>query len=110
MAKVIGVKFKNTAKVYYFAPIEGQDYQEKSGVVVETAKGLEYGTVVFGILTLALSGCKANVWIRSKIKISLALGVLSVLLFMISLQPYAAVFAFSLLIIKVVLLLKFTKA
>ncbi|MBO7345337.1 MAG: stage 0 sporulation family protein [Clostridia bacterium] len=49
MAKVIGVKFKNTAKVYYFAPIEGQDYQEKSGVVVETAKGLEYGTVVFGV-------------------------------------------------------------
>ena len=68
------------------------------------------GTVVFGILTLVFSGCKANVWIRSKIKISLALGVLSVLLFMISLQAYAAVFAFSLLIIKVVLLLKFTKA
>lgn len=50
MAKVIGVKFKNTAKVYYFAPAEGEtDYKEKSGVVVETAKGLEYGTVVFGI-------------------------------------------------------------
>ncbi len=50
MAKVIGVKFKNTAKVYYFAPIEGQDdYEEKTGVVVETAKGLEYGTVVFGL-------------------------------------------------------------
>ena len=50
MAKVIGVKFKNTAKVYYFAPAEGEtDYKEKSGVVVETAKGLEYGTVVFGL-------------------------------------------------------------
>ncbi|MBE7083447.1 MAG: stage 0 sporulation protein [Clostridiales bacterium] len=50
MAKVIGVKFKNTAKVYYFAPIEGQDdYKEKTGVVVETAKGLEYGTIVFGL-------------------------------------------------------------
>ena len=50
MAKVIGVKFKNTAKVYYFAPIEGQtEYKEKSGVVVETAKGLEYGTIVFGL-------------------------------------------------------------
>ncbi len=50
MAKIIGVKFKNTAKIYYFAPQEGvDDYKEKSGVIVETAKGLEYGTVVFGV-------------------------------------------------------------
>ena len=50
MAKIIGVKFKNTAKVYYFAPANDTDvYEEKSGVVVETAKGLEYGTVVFGV-------------------------------------------------------------
>lgn len=50
MAKIIGVKFKNTAKTYYFAPAEGEtDYVKNSGVVVETAKGLEYGTVVFGI-------------------------------------------------------------
>lgn len=68
------------------------------------------GAVVFGILTLVFSGCTSNIWIRSKTKISLVLGVLSVLLFMISLQPYASVFAFSLLIIKVVLLLKFNKA
>ncbi|MBQ0099297.1 MAG: stage 0 sporulation protein, partial [Firmicutes bacterium] len=50
MAKIIGVKFKNTAKVYYFAPIEGvNEYPKDSGVIVETAKGLEYGTVVFGL-------------------------------------------------------------
>ncbi|MBQ7236348.1 MAG: stage 0 sporulation family protein [Clostridia bacterium] len=50
MAKIIGVKFKNTAKVYYFSPANDTDvYEEKSGVVVETAKGLEYGTVVFGV-------------------------------------------------------------
>ena len=49
MAKILGVKFKNTAKTYYFAPQEGEDYAEKSGVIVETAKGLEYGTVVFGV-------------------------------------------------------------
>ncbi|MBO7149638.1 MAG: stage 0 sporulation protein [Clostridia bacterium] len=50
MAKILGVKFKNTAKIYYFAPQEGvDDYKEKSGVIVETAKGLEYGTVVFGV-------------------------------------------------------------
>lgn len=50
MAKIIGVKFKNTAKVYYFAPAsENEIYEKDSGVVVETAKGLEYGTVAFGI-------------------------------------------------------------
>lgn len=50
MAKIIGVKFKNTAKVYYFAPADENDiYQEKTGVIVETAKGLEYATVVFGV-------------------------------------------------------------
>lgn len=47
MAKIIGVKFKNTAKVYYFSPANDKDkYPENSGVVVETSKGLEYGTVV----------------------------------------------------------------
>ncbi|MBE5736898.1 MAG: stage 0 sporulation protein [Clostridiales bacterium] len=49
MAKIVGVKFKNTAKIYYFAPEEGVEYQEKSGVIVETAKGLEYGTIVIGV-------------------------------------------------------------
>ena len=50
MAKIIGVKFKNTAKVYYFAPTsEDEVYEKDSGVVVETAKGLEYGTVAFGL-------------------------------------------------------------
>lgn len=50
MEKIIGVKFKNTAKVYYFAPANDTDvYEEKTGVIVETTKGLEYGTVVFGV-------------------------------------------------------------
>ena len=48
MAKIVGVKFKNTAKVYYFAPSDGS-YEPGSGVVVETARGMEYGTVAFGV-------------------------------------------------------------
>lgn len=45
MVKVISVKFKDGGKPYYFAP--GKDNYEKGmGVVVETAKGLEYATVV----------------------------------------------------------------
>ncbi|MBR2614725.1 MAG: stage 0 sporulation family protein [Clostridia bacterium] len=48
MQEVVGVKFKNTAKVYYFAPANDTDiYEKDSGVIVETAKGLEYGKVVF---------------------------------------------------------------
>ena len=53
MAEVIGVKFKNTAKIYYFSPLKGvKDYAEGTGVVVETAKGLEYGVVAFGLKTV----------------------------------------------------------
>ena len=44
MAKIIGVKFKGGSKVYYFAPGDG-NYEEGSGVIVETARGVEYGTV-----------------------------------------------------------------
>lgn len=49
MAKVIGVKFKNTAKIYYFAPKDNEEYKEGDGVIVETAKGIEFGTVAFGV-------------------------------------------------------------
>ncbi len=50
MAKIIGVRFKNASKVYYFSPAnETEVYEEKTGVIVETAKGLEYATVVFGV-------------------------------------------------------------
>lgn len=45
MEKIVGIKFKNGGKLYYFAP--GNDVYEKDmGVIVETAKGLEYATVV----------------------------------------------------------------
>lgn len=53
MAKIIGVKFKNTAKIYYFAPANDTDtYEKDCGVIVETVKGVEYGTVVFGMKEL----------------------------------------------------------
>ncbi len=45
MAKITGVTFKDGGKVYYFAP--GKDkYKEGAGVIVETARGVEYATVV----------------------------------------------------------------
>lgn len=46
MIKVVSVKFKSGGKPYYFAP-NGKDVYEKGmGIIVETAKGLEYATVV----------------------------------------------------------------
>lgn len=48
MAKVIGVRFRNAGKVYYFAPGKLRIYQGDH-VVVETARGVEYGYVVLGV-------------------------------------------------------------
>ena len=45
MVEVIGVAFKEGGKVYYFAPTKG-DYKVGKGVIVETARGVEYATVV----------------------------------------------------------------
>ncbi len=64
------------------------------------------GTFFAGILTLALQNCQKAFWLKSKTNISLVLGVASVLLFVVSSQPYAAVFAFVLLTIKVFILIK----
>ena len=46
MQKIVGVKFKNTCKTYYFAPAENEIYERGMTVIVETAKGLETATVV----------------------------------------------------------------
>ena len=61
---------------------------------------------VTGVLTLALQGCNATPWVRSKTVISLSLGTVAVLIFIISSQPYAAVFCFTLLVIKGLMLIK----
>jgi len=45
MKKVIGVRFRTAGKVYYFDPLK-LDIKKGSHVIVETARGIEYGTVV----------------------------------------------------------------
>lgn len=62
--------------------------------------------VVWGILTLALRGCQKTAWIKCKVWASLGLSLASVLLFMLGLHPYAAVFAFALAAIKAIVLIK----
>lgn len=65
-------------------------------------------TSLLGLLTLALQGCRAAAWMKVKRPLSLALGVISVLLFVVGRHPYASAFAFTLLIIKGALLLRRT--
>ena len=48
MIKVIGVRFRKTGKIYYFDPV-GLDIEAGQHVIVETARGVEYGSVVLGI-------------------------------------------------------------
>ena len=47
MTKVVGIRFRNVGKIYYFSP---KGYKIKVGdhVIVETARGIEYGKVVLG--------------------------------------------------------------
>lgn len=45
MAKIVGIKFKRTAKVYYFDPKDAF-YKKGTVAIVETARGMEYGTIV----------------------------------------------------------------
>ena len=64
------------------------------------------GTLVLGILTLALQNCHQVFWVRNKSKVSLMLNTIGVFLFIISSQPYAASFLFMFLAIKVLMLIK----
>ena len=46
--KVVGVRFRKAGKVYYFDPLQF-DIKQGSNVIVETARGVEFGYVVMGI-------------------------------------------------------------
>lgn len=45
MVKIVGIRFRNAGKIYYFDP---QDFEMEVGshAIVETARGVEYGTVL----------------------------------------------------------------
>ena len=45
MTKVVGIRFKPVGKIYYFNP-EDINLVPDDGVIVETTRGIEYGTVV----------------------------------------------------------------
>lgn len=62
--------------------------------------------ILTGILTLAFQGCQRSLWVQSKHKISLILTAFAALLFVLSLQPYAATLVFVFLAVKVLTLIK----
>lgn len=47
MQTVVGVRFKKACKIYYFG-LGGLELAQADGVVVKTARGVEFGTVVIG--------------------------------------------------------------
>jgi cell fate regulator YaaT (PSP1 superfamily) len=51
MYSVVGVRFKKAGKVYYFDPID-LPIDKDNAVIVETARGVEYGKVVIGRKTV----------------------------------------------------------
>ena len=104
--------------MFFFLPIFGQNtgssVQEVSLLqLTEMAPYLKTAyfvcvtaIVLMGVLTLALQNCRRAIWLRSKNKLSLGLTGAGVLLFILSRQPYGAVFLFVFLGIKGLLLLK----
>lgn len=47
MVRIIGVRFRKAGKIYFFSPAD-MDIQVGQHVIVETARGVEYGNVVLG--------------------------------------------------------------
>ncbi len=47
MINVIGVRFRRAGKIYFFDP-QGFEIEQGQNVIVETARGVEYGKVVIG--------------------------------------------------------------
>ena len=102
----------------FFLPLFGQKINESIHEVslislseISTYLRIAYfiviiGIIASGVLTLVLLSCHKVFWIKNKNKISLTLNTIGVLLFIISSQPYAAIFLFIFLIIKVLMLIK----
>lgn len=104
--------------LFFFLPFFAQ---EKDGIISEVSLlGLNnvqpYINIAFlvsiiavficGVLILAFKHCQIGFWNKSKHVISLTLSSVSVMLFIVSRQPYAAAFTFVLLVIKAITLIK----
>lgn len=114
---VFGLLDLSTA-VFFFLPLFGQ----KAGEAIQEVSLLFLSEIspwlricyfasvlamaLWGVLTLALQNCRKSLWVQNKNSVSLLFNGASMLLFIISLQPYAAALLFIFLIIKVLMLIK----
>lgn len=48
MPKIVGVRFKDIGKIYYFSPND-IDFEVGDGVIVETVRGVEFGKVALAV-------------------------------------------------------------
>lgn len=62
--------------------------------------------VIFGVFTLALQNNESELFVKYKNSLSVILSAVAVVLFMITLQPYASLLVFVFLVIKVLMLIK----
>jgi len=104
--------------LFFFLPLFGETH----GVILQEVSLLSLTAVapyvrvaylsvvvllmLLGVLTLALQNANIPLWLKLKAPASLLLGGVGVLVFILGSQPYAAVYLFVLLIIKVLLLIK----
>lgn len=63
-------------------------------------------TALFGAFLLALQNWENGIWNKIKVNISLILSIVNVIAFISTLEPYAATYAFILLLIKGIVVLK----
>lgn len=64
------------------------------------------GIALWGIGLLALQNCQKSFWLRIKSRFSVLLSMIGTMLFFVSRQPYAALFFFMFLMIKLLMLVK----
>ena len=63
-------------------------------------------TAIMGVITLSLQTAESHLWLKIKRPVSLFLSGTTLLWLIISLQPYAAIFVFALLAVKLLFLFK----
>lgn len=96
-----GQKANGSIQEVSLLALEGGSTYLRAGYFV-----LVIGMVLTGIATLALQNGHWSIWVKNKGKLSVILNALAVLLFVVSLQPYGAVFLFVFLLIKLMMLIK----
>lgn len=68
--------------------------------------GSVFGCAVTGILALALQNSESAFWVNCKYGLSIGFGAAAVCIFVLTLHPYAAIFSFAFLAVKVLCLVK----